>query len=324
MSPNPMDEQLVKYLTDAHSIEQQALAQMKAAPKIAGDPEMARIFEQHLTETEEHDRLVDEQLEAHGAKPSKLKDIAGKLTGHGFGMFAAGNPDTPGKLVAHGYSYEHMEAAAYDLLGRIAERAGDQPVVQMARRIEEQERTMAERVAGCFDRAVEASLRDVPRDDIQEQLNKYLADAHAIEGQSRQLLDKGEDIAGAGGLASAFSEHRTETEEHLRLVEARLEARGESPSRLKDAALKLGALNWGGFFAAQPDTPAKLAAFAYAVEHLEIAAYELLRRVAERAGDTETAATAERILVEEREAAEKVRSLFGEVVDVTLAEHVSA
>jgi ferritin-like metal-binding protein YciE len=239
-------------------------------------------------------------------------------------MFAAGNPDTPGKLVAHGYSYEHMEAAAYDLLGRIAERAGDQPVVQMARRIEEQERTMAERVAGCFDRAVEASLRDVPRDDIQKQLNKYLADAHAIEGQSRQLLDKGEDIAGASGLASAFSEHRIETEEHLRLVEARLEARGESPSKLKDAALKLGALNWGGFFAAQPDTPAKLAAFAYAVEHLEIAAYELLRRVAERAGDTETAATAERILVEEREAAEKVRSLFGEVVDVTLAEHVSA
>src|SRR5204862_91276 len=79
-----------------------------------------------------------------------------------------------------------------------------------------------------------------------------------------------------------------------------------SPRALKDAALKLGGLNWGGFFAAQRDTPAKLAAFAYAFEHLEIGAYELLRRVAERDGDAETAAMAETILAQERAAAEKV------------------
>jgi len=322
MSPNSLDEQLVKYLTDAHSIEEQALVQMKAAPKIAGDGQLAAIFEQHRTETEEHERLVDEQLEAHGAKPSKLKDIVGKLTGHGFGMFAASNPDTPGKLAAHAYSYEHMEEAAYDIIARIAERAGDTPLVQVARRIEAEERTMGDRVAACFDAAVEASLRDVPRDDVGKQLDKYLADAHAIEGQSLQLLDKGAKIAGAQQLAAAFEEHRIQTEEHLRLLEARLEARGAAASSLKDAALKLGALNWGGFFAAQPDTPAKLSAFAFAVEHLEVAAYELLRRVAERVGDTETVEVAQRILVQEHEAADKVRGLFDEVIDVTLAEHV--
>ena len=38
-----------------------------------------------------------------------------------------------------------------------------------------------------------------------------------------------------------------------------LSERGESPSSVKDAALRLGALNWGAFFGAQPDTPAKLA-----------------------------------------------------------------
>jgi hypothetical protein len=48
----------------------------------------------------------------------------------------------------------------------------------------------------------------------------------------------------------------------------------------KDGALRLGALDRGVFFAAQPDTPAKLAGFAYAVENLEIVAYELLLRVA--------------------------------------------
>ena len=40
-----LDEQLTKYLTDAHAIEEQALVQMKMAPKIAGDPEIATAFE---------------------------------------------------------------------------------------------------------------------------------------------------------------------------------------------------------------------------------------------------------------------------------------
>lgn len=323
MSSNSLSEQLVKYLTDAHSIEEQALAQMKAAPRLAGDPQIAAIFERHRDETEEHERLVDQQLRKRGAEPSTIKDLAGKLTGHGFGMFAAANPDTPGKLIVHAYSYEHMEEAAYDLLARIAQRAGDQPLEQMARRIEAQEREMSERVAGCFERAVELSLGDAPREDIDKQLDKYLADAHAIETQSLALLDKGSELVGVEELAAALREHHGETDDHLRLVEARLQARGQSPSSLKDAALKLGALNWGAFFAAQPDTPVKLAAFAYAVEHLEAGAYETLKRVAQRAGDTETVQVAERILAQERLAADTVRSLFDEVISVTLAERVS-
>ena len=58
MAPSNLDEQLIKYLTDVHSIEQQALAQMRAAPDIAGDPELATIFSTHLTETEGQERLV--------------------------------------------------------------------------------------------------------------------------------------------------------------------------------------------------------------------------------------------------------------------------
>jgi ferritin-like metal-binding protein YciE len=324
MSPSSLSEQITKYLTDAHSIEEQALVQMKAAPELAGDPQMAEIFERHRVETEEHERLVEEQLSARGGGPSTLKDIAGKVTGQGFGMFAAANPDTPGKLIVHAHSYEHMEEAAYDMLARVAERAGDEGLAQVARRIEAQEREMADRVAGFFDRAVELSLEKVPSGDVQEQLGKYLADAHALEGQSLQLLDKGAQMIGSGELAAAMEHHHAQTKEHHRLVELRLEARGQSTNAVKDAALKLGALNWGGFFGAQPDTPIKLAAFAYAVENLEVGAYEMLKRVAERAGDAETVAMAEQILVQEREAAQKVRSLFDEAVDVTLSEHVSA
>jgi ferritin-like metal-binding protein YciE len=318
MTPNDLQTQLIKYLTDAHSIEHQALIQMKMAPGIAGDPEIAAAFEQHRAETEEHGRLVDERLSALGGSPSKLKDVAGTLTGVGFGLFAKLQPDTPGKLVTHAFSYEHMELAAYDMLGRVADRAGDTETAQVARRIEEQERAMAERVAGLFDRAVDASLRELSPDNLRDQLRKYLEDAHAIEAQAIQLLSKGPDLAGTSELASAYEEHLAQSKEHQQLVDNRLTSYGARPSRLKDAALRLGALNWGMFFGAQPDTPAKLAAFSYAFEHLEIAAYELLRRVADRAGDAQTQAMADTILGEERAAAEKIHGAFDHALDAAL------
>jgi transposase len=65
-----MQEQLKKYLTDVHSIEQQALAQMRAVPALTGDPELADAFERHCHETVEHERMVRERLGERGASPS--------------------------------------------------------------------------------------------------------------------------------------------------------------------------------------------------------------------------------------------------------------
>jgi hypothetical protein len=71
---------------------------------------------------------------------------------------------------------------------------------------------------------------------------KYLADARAIEAQALQLLEKSPKLAGASELASAYEEHREETEVHQRLIAAGLDARGSEHSRLKDAALRWGAV----------------------------------------------------------------------------------
>jgi ferritin-like metal-binding protein YciE len=309
---------LTKFLTDAHSIEQQALAQMKTAPTLASDPQIASAFSEHLTETEGHERLVRARLADRHASPSVVKDLLGSLTGKGFVAFARTQPDTTGKLVAHAFSYEHMEMAAYELLTGVAERAGDHQTADVARRIAAEEATMAIRLSGFFELAAEAALREIGPTDLQEQLNRYLADAHALEVQAMKLLEKSTSLAGTQELSSAYEEHLAQTREHERLVRERLEARGDAPSRIKDAALRVGALNWGAFFRAQPDTPAKLAGFAYAFEHLEVAGYELLERVALRAGDRETALLAERIVAEERDAAERVHSLFDQALDASL------
>ena len=312
-----IQEQLTKYLTDAHAIETQALAQLQRAPDAAGEPELARIFEQHLTETEEHERLMRACLDAHDASPATLKELVMRAGGIGFLLFAKLQPDTAGKLTAHAYSYEHLELAGYELLARVARTAGDTETEEVAQRIRVQEEAMGERLAGSFDRAVDASLREVGDDDMQERLQKYLSDAHAIEKQATALLERGPKIAGESTLAHALAEHLEETREHSRLIQRRLEAIGGSTNALKDAALRLGALNWGLFFQAHPDTPGKLAAFAYAFEHLEIGGYEQLKRVAQRAGD-ETAALADRILAEERAAAETVFGTFDEVPEASL------
>src|SRR5918997_5602676 len=148
---NAIDEQLTKYLTDVHSIEEQALAQLRLAPRVAGDPELKRAFREHLRETEEQERLVPEQLEARGARPATVKDVAGRVGGWGMIVFARVNPDTPGKLAMHAFSYEHMELAAYELLRRIADRAGEEQVSETAQRVGAQERAMADRLAQNWD-----------------------------------------------------------------------------------------------------------------------------------------------------------------------------
>ncbi len=316
--PNELDDQLTKYLTDAHSIEEQALAQLRAAPELAGDQVIAAAYAMHLEETEGHEARVRALLEARGAAPSRIKDAVMAVGGKGFVLFARSQPDTPGKLQAHSYSYEALELASYELLARVAIRAGDDNVADAARAIMVEESAMLDRLGATFDRATSASLAALDPDDLAEQLRKYLADAHAIEEQAIGLLERGPRVAGSTTLAKAYADHLEESREHARLIDDRLQALGGDPSSLKDAALRLGALNWSAFFQAQPDTPGKLAAFVYAFEHLEMGGYEQLKRVAERVGDDETVALVTRILAEEHAAADRIAELFDDAVTASL------
>jgi ferritin-like metal-binding protein YciE len=230
--------------------------------------------------------------------------------GKGFLLFARLQPDTPGKLLAHSLSSEGLEVGSYELLRRVAERAGETEVAAAAERIAGEERAMIETLESLVDEAVDAALAEHPRDDLATLVPKYLADAHALEEQATALLERAPKLVDDAQLEGVFSGHLVETREHAELVAGRLRELGGDASSLKDAAMRLGALNWSAFFQGHPDTPGKLAAFAYAFEHLEIGGYEQLRRVARRAGDERTAELAERILPQEREAAASIAASF--------------
>ena len=156
--------------------------------------------------------------------------------------------------------------------------------------------------------------------NAQEQLVKQLTEAHAMEKQASQLLDKGATMIGDEEIGRIFRAHLLQTEEHAKYVAERLDAHGESPSKLKDAAMQASALGIGLAAGAMPDTPLRLATVAYAFENFEIATYNLIRRLAERAGDFDTVAVVDRILEQEEAAAELVRGCFERVLELTLGE----
>ena len=149
---------------------------------------------------------------------------------------------------------------------------------------------------------------------------KYLTDAHAMEEQSVQLLEKGSGMIGDEEIARIYRAHLMQSQEHVEHILKRLQAHGESPSKAKDVAMKGGALAIGGVALAAPDTPVKLSAAAFAFENLEIASYRLLRGLADRAGDTETVSVVDRILEQEEAAAELVAGTFDRSLEVALGE----
>jgi ferritin-like metal-binding protein YciE len=158
----------------------------------------------------------------------------------------------------------------------------------------------------------------VSRSPFEDQLVSYIEDAHALE--------KMMDIALAAMMDSApdmpeFQEplghHREETKQHIARLESRLEAYGESPAKTKDAAMMFGALGLGALNKVRTDTAGKVARDGYAAEHLEIAAYELLERVAVRAGDEETAEVARLNRADEEAMAKKLADSWDLALDLS-------
>ena len=149
--------ELVDALVDAHAMEKQSLTTLRAAQKIAGDPQLEALYAGHIAETNRHLELVEARLEAYDSSRSFLKDLGGRVSALALGTGVVVQKNTPAKLVAVAFGYENFEIASYELLRRIAERAGDADTVDAVDRILVNERQAVEKLGASYDLALQAA-----------------------------------------------------------------------------------------------------------------------------------------------------------------------
>jgi ferritin-like metal-binding protein YciE len=153
-----------------------------------------------------------------------------------------------------------------------------------------------------------------------EQLVKHIDEAFAMEQNVLRMLDSMIETTEDPEMKSALEQHKRETEQQAERLKGRLEAHDASPSLVKEAGGVIGALMKGVVDVSRGESAGRNARDGYATEHMEIASYQLLERVAVQAGDEETAEVARRNRAEEEEMANKIDQSWDKAVVLSLAE----
>jgi ferritin-like metal-binding protein YciE len=158
------------------------------------------------------------------------------------------------------------------------------------------------------------------QEELQQQLVKHLNEAHAMEQNVLRMLDSMISTTDDPELKEKLRDHKIETETHLDRVERRLEAHGTSPSIVREAGGILGALMKSVLHMARGEKAGRNARDGYATEHLEIASYQLLERVASLAGDEETAEVARLNRADEERMAKEIDANWDKFAELSLQE----
>ena len=156
--------------------------------------------------------------------------------------------------------------------------------------------------------------------DLNEQLNKHIDEAYAMEQNVLRMLDGMIETTEDEEVVAALRDHKLETEQHAARLERRLSERGASPSMVKEAGGVMGALMKSVVDMVRQEKAGRNARDGYATEHMEIAAYQLLERVAERAGDEETAEVARQNRADEERMAQKIDANWDRFAELSLVE----
>jgi ferritin-like metal-binding protein YciE len=142
--PTTADDRLNDWLRDAHAMEQQAIKILDAmASRIENYPELKARIARHAEETRSQAATLEDCLKRRGTDVSLLKDVAGKFIGMGQGLSGLIVGDEVIKGSMAGYTFEHMEIAAYKVLIAAAEKAGDQETRDACADILREEEEMA-------------------------------------------------------------------------------------------------------------------------------------------------------------------------------------
>jgi len=159
------------------------------------------------------------------------------------------------------------------------------------------------------------------RKRLRRKLVEYVQNVHAMEQNILLMLDSIILTTEDPDLTAMFRAHKEETRRQERRLNERLKTLGGLglTSTGKDLAAIASAQAKGIADLWRADKAVRNARDAFVTEHLEIAAYEVLERLAERADDPETAEVAREHRAEEEAMAQRIASNWDGFLDLTLA-----
>jgi ferritin-like metal-binding protein YciE len=155
---------------------------------------------------------------------------------------------------------------------------------------------------------------------LEDQLVKHIDEALAMEQNVLRMLDGMISTTEDEEIKHELRQHKLETEQHAERLEKRLAAHDASPSTVREAAGIANALLKGVVDMVRSEKAGRNARDGYATEHLEIASYQLLERVAKAAGDEETAEVARQNRADEEKMAKKIESSWDRLAELSLQE----
>jgi ferritin-like metal-binding protein YciE len=156
--------------------------------------------------------------------------------------------------------------------------------------------------------------------ELKDQLVKHIDEALAMEQNVLRMLDGMISTTEDEEIRSELRHHKLETEQHAERLEKRLAAHEASPSTVREAAGIANALMKSVLDKVRNEKAGRNARDGYATEHLEIASYQLLERVAQAAGDEETAEVARQNRKDEEAMAKKIEANWDKFAELSLRE----
>lgn len=152
MTIDSMEKLFVDELRDLYSAETQITKALPKMAKASTSNELRTAFEQHLKETEEQVKRLEQIFETLGESPKgeTCEGIKGIIEeGEKNLKQAAEGPVRDEALIAAAQRVEHYEMAGYGTVRTFAERMGKQQVVQLLERTLEEEKNADRKLTEC-------------------------------------------------------------------------------------------------------------------------------------------------------------------------------
>ncbi len=158
MAPQQTTKKLVKHIDEGVAMEHSVLRSLDSMIRTTQDPGIVRALEQHKRTTRTHAERLEQRLNAYGSSPSRTRKVGGILGARLKGVADLVRLDKPGRNARDGFVMEQLEIASYELLERVARRAGDDETAEVARQNRAEDEAMAQRLAREWDTFAALSL----------------------------------------------------------------------------------------------------------------------------------------------------------------------